>query len=76
MPHVFTCVIAFVHFGCFFALVIVNIFIRDLEPGRGTRTTISRGIWGRKNNFYLVMCVLNIVLFVSGLARIRRVIGG
>jgi hypothetical protein len=55
MPSVFVCVIAFVHFGLFCALIIVNIFIRDLEPGNGTRTQVSRIIWGRKI-YFIQLC--------------------
>lgn len=51
MPSVFICVVAFVHFGLFVALVIVNVFIRDLDPGNGSRTIASRLIWARKSPF-------------------------
>lgn len=46
-PSPFICVICFIHFGIFVALIIVNVFIRDLEPGNGARTIASRVIWGR-----------------------------
>ena len=45
-PSVYICVVAFVHFGLFLALIIVNVFIKDLEPGNGARTMASRIIWG------------------------------
>lgn len=57
MPSVLVCVLAFVHFGLFVALIIVNVFIRDLERGKGARTTASRVIWGSKiliNNSYVL----------------------
>lgn len=51
IPSVFICVVAFIHFGLFVALIIVNVFIRDLDPGNGSRTISSRIIWGRKHIF-------------------------
>jgi len=30
LPSIFVCVVAFIHFGLFIGLVIVNVFIRDL----------------------------------------------
>lgn len=48
MPSVLVCVLAFVHFGLFVGLIIVNVFIRDLERGKGARTTASRIMWGCK----------------------------
>jgi hypothetical protein len=46
------CVLAFIHFALFAALVIVNVFIKDAEPGAGTKTSVSRIVWGC--NFYLI----------------------
>lgn len=47
-PSVFICVVAFIHFTLFLALIIVNVFIKDLDPGNGARTNVSRIIWGCK----------------------------
>lgn len=45
-PSIFMCVMGWIHFGLFIALLVVNIFIRDLEPN-GSRTMVSRIIWIR-----------------------------
>lgn len=45
LPSVFVCVVAFIHFGFFLGLVIVNVFIKDLEPGNGARTIATRVFW-------------------------------
>ncbi len=46
---IFVCVLAFIHFALFAAMIIVNVFIKDAEPGQGNRTSVSRIIWGGKN---------------------------
>jgi hypothetical protein len=51
IPYVFSAVIGFFHFACFLALIILNIFIKDAEPGNGSRTKGTRVVWGR--NKYL-----------------------
>lgn len=46
IPYIYSAVIGFLHFAAFLALVIVNIFIKDAEPGNGSRTKVSRLLWG------------------------------
>jgi hypothetical protein len=75
MPHVFTCIIAFIHFGFYCILIIVNIL--PMSAIVNNRTMISRLIWASKKYInILVMCLLNIVLFVCGIARMKSVING
>lgn len=50
IPYIFSAVIGFLHFAAFVALVILNIFIKDAEPGNGSRTKGSRVVWGRNHN--------------------------
>lgn len=73
-PSIFLCVLAFIHFALFGAMIVVNVFIKDAEPGQGSRTTVSRIIWGCKYFLILVMCLVNVILFITGLAGINKVI--
>ena len=45
-PSIFLCVIAWVHFGLFIGLLILNIFVKEVEPGQGARTSATRILWG------------------------------
>jgi hypothetical protein len=45
IPHIFEAVLAYVHFACFCGLIIINIFIKDAEEGKGNRTKASRIMW-------------------------------
>ncbi len=38
------------HFVCFLGLLVVNIFIKDAEPGNGNRTKATRVFWLCKLN--------------------------
>ena len=55
-PSVFVCVISFIHLACFLGIVIVNVFIKDNEPGKGPRTTASRIMW-MSTYFLIQSCV-------------------
>ena len=44
-PCVFVCVISFLHLAFFIGMIIVNVFMKDNEPGKGPRTTVSRIMW-------------------------------
>jgi hypothetical protein len=46
IPLVFSAVIGFLHFVCFLVLIILNICIKDVEPGNGSRTKGTRVVWG------------------------------
>jgi hypothetical protein len=71
---IFVCVLAFIHFALFAALIIVNVFISDEEPGKGNKTSVSRILWGSNHYLYLVMCLVNVILLVTGLAGMGKVI--
>lgn len=74
-PSVFLCVLGFIHFALFGAMIVVNVFIQDTEPGQGSRTTVSRILWGCNIfRLFLVMCLVNVILFITGLAGIGKVI--
>ena len=45
IPFIFEAIIAYVHFACFCGLIIINIFIKDAEEGKGNRTKASRIMW-------------------------------
>ena len=45
IPYIFEAIFAYVHFACFCGMIIVNIFIKDAEPGQGNRTRASRVLW-------------------------------
>ena len=45
VPYTFSAVIGFLHFVCFIALIILNICIKDAEPGNGSRTKGTRVVW-------------------------------
>lgn len=47
IPYTFAVVIGFLHFLCFLVLIILNICIKDAEPGQGSRTKGTRIVWGR-----------------------------
>jgi hypothetical protein len=51
IPYIFSAVIGFLHFVCFVALIILNICIKDADPGQGSRTKGSRVVWGSKCPF-------------------------
>jgi hypothetical protein len=46
IPYVYSAVIGFFHFLAFIALIIINICIKDAEPGNGSRTKGTRVVWG------------------------------
>ena len=48
VPYIFSAVIGFLHWVCFIALIILNICIKDAEPGNGSRTKGTRVVWGSK----------------------------
>ena len=50
IPYIFSAVIGFFHFICFLVLVILNICIKDAEPGNGSRTKGTRVVWGSKRS--------------------------
>jgi hypothetical protein len=56
-PCTFIAVIAYVHFGFYLALIIVNIILKDAEPGQGLRTLLSRVFWARKLSI-MQLCAL------------------
>ncbi len=47
IPYIFETVMAYVHLALFMGLILVNIFLKDEEPGNGNKTTASRIIWAR-----------------------------
>jgi hypothetical protein len=66
-PYIFAAINAYIHFAAFIALVIVNIFIKDAEPGSGNRTKATRVLW-------FIMCVTNIIQIINGLAGVIKVL--
>lgn len=45
IPYIFEAILAYVHFACFLGLIVVNIFVKDAEPGQGNRTRATRVLW-------------------------------
>jgi hypothetical protein len=45
IPYTFAVVIGFLHFLCFLVLIVLNICIKDAEPGNGSRTKGTRVVW-------------------------------
>ena len=54
IPYIFETIMAYIHLAAFIALLLVNIFVQDVEPGNGNRTTISRVLWAGK---FLLTCL-------------------
>jgi len=44
---------AYVHLALFIALLLVNIFVQDVEPGNGNRTNVSRVLWA--GTFFIIL---------------------
>lgn len=79
LPSIFSAVVGFLHFGSFVAMVIVNICIKDAtdaEPGKGSRTRVTRIIWASKyfDYYSIVMCLFNIILIIGGLVGVGNVL--
>lgn len=45
IPYIFETIMAYIHLALFIVLLLVNIFVQDIGPGNGNRTTISRALW-------------------------------
>ena len=45
IPYIFEAILAYIHFAMFCGMIIVNIFIKDAEPGNGNRTKVTRIFW-------------------------------
>lgn len=52
IPYIFETIMAYIHLAAFIALLLINIFVQDVEPGNGNRTTISRVLWA--GNFFIL----------------------
>ena len=63
IPYVFSAVIGFFHFICFLVLLILNICIKDAEPGNGSRTKGTRVVWGR--TYYSIQLWASLTLCFS-----------
>ena len=75
IPYIFETIMAYIHLAAFIGLLLVNIFVKDVEPGNGNRTTVSRIIWASNFCYHiLVMCVVNLSLLISGLTGIPKVL--
>ena len=48
-PEAVSVVFAFIHFGLFVGLIIVNVFVKNESADSGNRTLISRIIWAGKH---------------------------
>lgn len=44
-PSVFTCVIGYLHLGCFCGMLINTICVKEKEAGKGGKTTTNRIFW-------------------------------
>ena len=51
VPYVFSAIIGFLHFLCYIVLVVLNVCVKDVEPGSGSRTRGTRIVWGSKHVF-------------------------
>ena len=77
IPYVFEAILAYIHFACFCGMIIVNIFIKDAEPGNGNRTKVTRILWISKfliNILYIVMCITNVIQIICGLTGVAKVL--
>lgn len=64
IPYIFETVMAYVHLGLFMIMILVNIFIKDEEPGNGNRTTATRVIWAC-NYIFINSNVYNKFMFIN-----------
>lgn len=74
IPYIFEAILAYIHFALFLGLIIVNIFVKDAEPGQGNRTKASRILWLCKWFIYVVMCVSNVIQLIAGLTGVAKVL--
>ena len=77
IPYVFEAILAYIHFACFCGMIIVNIFIKDAEPGNGNRTKVTRILWISKfliNILNIVMCITNVIQIICGLTGVAKVL--
>ena len=56
---IFAAILAYIYFAMFCGILIVNIFVKDAEPGNGNRTKVTRIFWVSK------IILLSIQLCVS-----------
>ena len=77
IPYIFEAILAYIHFAMFCGMIIVNIFIKDAEPGNGNRTKVTR-IFGQVKYLYyhinVVMCITNIIQIIAGLTGVAKVL--
>jgi hypothetical protein len=74
VPYIFETIMAYIHLAAFLALLIVNVFLKDAEPGNGHRTMASRILWASKMYLKIVMCLCNFILLIAGLTGIKMVL--
>ena len=72
-PSIFSSIIAYIHLFCFCGMLINTICIKQKEIGKGGRTKTNRVFWISNIYLIIVMCILNLILIVSGLQAVPNI---